>query len=513
MSRLPELRRIRTYLSFPVFTSSIWHYLLAVIIVIISSGICFVIVDYIGYQSVSFILLFVVSILSIFMGIGPITLASSLSAFIWNFFFIPPKFTIDIDKTEDALMFGMFFIIALVNGILTSRVRRQEKLTRDREQRTSALYQLTKGLSDARNMDDLIEIAVKNIRLNFGLDVAFILQDGNNKLNEYTKDGASAILTSEEISIAEKVFENSLKAGKNTSLPYSGEFTIYPLMGNSVRPGVLAVKHPGLFKGQKDEFWETFLTQISNAVEREFLDDLARKARFLNESDKLYKTLFNSISHELRIPVATVMSASESLLTTHHSEEIRNELSHEILKASTRLNRLIDNLLNMSRLESGHISLRPDWCDIHDLINKVTDSLKDDLKPFNLHVEVADDMPLVRIDFGLMEQVLYNLLFNATQYASSSTNLRVNASYNKGIMRLEVLDRGPGFPSRELPLIFNKFYRIEGSKTGGTGLGLSIAKGFTEAHNGTITAENRQNGGAKFTIKIPSEIPDQDFNQ
>jgi len=226
----------------------------------------------------------------------------------------------------------------------------------------------------------------------------------------------------------------------------------------------------------------------------------------LNESDKLYKTLFNSISHELRIPVATIMGASDSLLTTEHSGEIRKELASEIFKASKRLNRLIENLLNMSRLESGRISPRLDWCDIHDLINKVSESLQDELKPFHLHVVIPDDMPFVKIDFGLMEQVLYNLLYNATQYAPTSVNLRVKAFYDNGIMTIQVMDRGPGFPTNEISLIFNKFYRVEGSKAGGTGLGLSIAKGFTEAHKGTITVENRQNGGAKFTIKIPTEI-------
>jgi two-component system sensor histidine kinase KdpD len=165
----------------------------------------------------------------------------------------------------------------------------------------------------------------------------------------------------------------------------------------------------------------------------------------------------------------------------------------------------------MSRLESGRITPKLDWCDIHDLINKVTDSLQDELKPFELQVEIGDDMPFVKIDFGLMEQVLYNLIYNAIQYASISTNLKIKAFYDKGMMTIQVLDRGPGFPEKEIPLIFNKFYRIEGSKAGGTGLGLSIARGFTEAQKGTITAENRKNGGAKFTIMIPTDIPQEEF--
>jgi two-component system sensor histidine kinase KdpD len=475
--------------------------------IISCSAVCFYFAEYIGYQSVSFILLFVVSILATFMGIGPILLASSLSAFIWDFFFIPPRLTLHIGKAEDALMFGMFFIIALVNGVLTSRVRRQEKLTRDREERTNALYQLTKEVANAENMDELIEIAVKDIKKHFGFDVIFILQGGNNQLSEYSRNPGLKELTENELSVAEWVFRHSRRAGKYTDTLPSNKFTFYPLMGNRIKPGVMAVNHPGPLQSDKNEFWNTFQTQISNAIEREFLDERARKAQFFDESDKLFKTLINSISHELRTPVTTIMGASDLLLTNQLSQERSNELFFILFKASGKLNRLIENLLNMSRLESGMITPRLDWCDMHDLINKVTESLQDELKPFHLHVVIPDDMPFVKIDFGLMEQVLYNLIYNATQYASPLTNIRVKAFYDNGIMTLQVMDRGPGLPGNELSLIFNKFYRVEGSKAGGTGLGLSIAKGFAEAHKGTITAENRQNGGAVFTVKIPTEIP------
>jgi two-component system, OmpR family, sensor histidine kinase KdpD len=506
-------RHFKQPLSFPDFTSGIMQYILVAVIIILCSAVCFHFTEYLGYQSVSFILLFVVSILATFMGIGPILLASSLSAFVWNFFFIPPRFTIHIEKTEDVLMFGMFFIIALVNGVLTARVRRQERLTRDREERTNALYQLTKELANAGDMNDLVEIAVKDIKKHFGLDVLFILQDGINNLSEYSGDNIIKKLSDSEISVAEWVFRHSRKAGKYTDTLPSNNFTFYPLTGNSIKPGVMAVKHTGPLQGEMDEFWDTFLTQISNAIEREFLDDLARKARFLDESDKLYKTLFNSISHELRIPVATIMGASDSLISSRHSPEIRNELSLEIFKASQRLNRLIENLLSMSRLESGRITLRLDWCDIHDLINKVSENLHEELKPFKLHIVIPDEMPFVKLDFGLMEQVLHNLLYNASQYALPSTNIRVKAFYDDKMLTLQVMDRGPGFPKKEISLIFNKFYRLQGSKAGGTGLGLSIARGFVEAHNGTITVENRKNGGAIFSVRIPAESLKEDLKK
>jgi two-component system sensor histidine kinase KdpD len=202
------------------------------------------------------------------------------------------------------------------------------------------------------------------------------------------------------------------------------------------------------------------------------------------------------------------MGASETLLNSSHPLNIQSALFSEILSASLRLNRLIENLLNMSRLESGLLSVRPDWCDINDLFNKVAEDLKDELKPFSLQVSIPDNMPLVKIDFGLMEQVLYNLLFNSTQFAPVASEIKLNSTYENGELIITVCDKGPGFPDSELKNVFTKFFRVDGRKTGGLGLGLSIVKGFVVAHNGKITVENMAGGGSVFTIKIPSENPE-----
>ncbi|MBE3086910.1 MAG: sensor histidine kinase KdpD [Bacteroidetes bacterium] len=503
--------KFKEKVSLPSFTSNIRQYFTASLIVILAAITCFSIKEFIGYQVVSFALLFVVSTLAFFFGTGPILLSASLSALIWDFFFIPPPYTLHVDKPEDMLMLIMFFIIALLSGVLTSRIKRQEMKIRIREERTNALYQLTRELSTATGIEEVINIAKNDIKKYFYLKSRILLKNDTNQLDYSSQNDANIILSGNDMSVAEWTFQHSTKAGKHTDTLPSGNYTFYPLKGNQMNLGVIAIQQANVFTQGEEQFWEAFISQISGKFEREYLRNMAKQAFLLNESDKLYKTLFNSISHELRIPVATIMGASDSLLTTQHPQEIRNELSHEIFKASKRLNRLIENLLNMSRLESGRITPRLDWCDIHDLINKVSENLRDELKPFRLHVVIPDDMPFVKIDFGLMEQVLYNLIYNATQYAATSINLRVKAFYDNGFMTLQVMDRGPGFPRKEISLIFNKFYRVEGTKAGGTGLGLSIAKGFVEAHKGSIIVENRQNGGAIFTIKIPTGIPQVDF--
>ena len=495
-------------ISIPAFTSNIPQYLITSILVILSSFTFYLLKDFVGYQVVSFGLLFLVSIFALFYGTGPILLAATLSAIIWDYFFIPPQFTLHIEKAEDMLMLLMFFIIALLNGILTSRVRHQEKKIRIREERTHALYQLTRELTTASGVDEVSKIAVRDIQKYFKLDCAIFLKSDLNQFDNQVKNETKIKFSENELSIAAWVFRHSSKAGKHTDTLPSTDYTFYPLTGNNGNMGVVAVKHTNVFTQGEEQFWEAFISQISGRYEREFLRNAARKAYILNESDKLYKTLFNSISHELRIPVATIMGASDTLLFQSYPEETKLKLYSEINIASVRLNRLIENLLNMSRLESGRITLRPDWCDVHDLGHRMSETLKQELQPFRFSIVIPADMPLVNLDFGLIEQVLHNLILNATQNAPAGSRIRLKFFYDNGSLTIQVMDRGSGFPPSELASVFNKFYRGKDAKAGGTGLGLSIVKGFVEAHQGRVTAGNRQNGGAIFTIKIPVKISD-----
>ncbi|HEY3372934.1 MAG TPA: sensor histidine kinase KdpD [Prolixibacteraceae bacterium] len=505
--------KFREKASLPSFTSSVNQYMAASLIIVLTASIFFLIKEFVGYQVVSFALLFMVSLLAFFFGRGPILLAAILGSLIWDYFFIPPPYTFHVERTEDMLMLAMFFIIALLNGVLTSRVRAQEQKIRIREERTHALYQLAKELSVTSGIEDVLNLAVKAIRKYFKTDCAIILRDDNNRLEKQVRHQTTLSLSENELSIAEWTFRHSAKAGKYTDTLPSGNYTFYPLKGNNDNMGVIAMQHSKVFTQGEEQFWEGFLPQISGKIEREFLRDAARNSYLLNESDKLYKTLFNSISHELRIPVATIMGASDTLMAQSYPPETRKILYHEISTAAIRLNRLIENLLNMSRLDSGRLSIHIDWCDLHDLYNKVIQTLSIELKPFHLHRVLTEDMPLVQLDFGLMEQVLHNLLLNATQHAPEGSNIRVKFFYDNGFLVIQVMDRGPGFTASDLPHVFNKFYRGQQAVAGGTGLGLSIVKGIVEAHNGTIKAENRLNGGALFTIKIPTETSSMSNNQ
>lgn len=232
------------------------------------------------------------------------------------------------------------------------------------------------------------------------------------------------------------------------------------------------------------------------------------KARDKEEKEntiKLYNTLLNSLSHELRTPISTILGAVDTLKESKLNESQQFQLLDEIDIASERLNRQVENLLNMSRLESGMLKLKLDWCDINDLVNSVIQKLS--LSSSNHSIDFANNekLPLFKLDAGIMDQVLYNLIHNAVQYTPDGSTIKIQAAYDLACFIMVVSDNGPGFPKQEIANAFDKFYRLPHSKTGGSGLGLSIVKGFVEAHGGTVILENSENGGAIFTIKIMTE--------
>lgn len=433
----------------PSFTSGYKQYLIVSISVILSSILCYLVKDLIGYQAISFALLFLVSVLAIFFGTGPILLAAILSALIWDIFFIPPQFTLYINNPIDVLMLIMFFIIAILNGILTSRVRRQELKIRVREERTNALYQLTKDLTAITGLDEVTKVASNYIQKYFKLDCSIFIKNDSGKLEYQSKDGSVNTLSENDLSIASWVLKNSIKAGKNTDTLPSSDYTFFPLMGNNSTIGVIAFKQLKVFTFGEEQFWEACLSQITAKYERELFREAAKRTYIISESEKLYKIMLNSLSHELRIPVATILGASDTLLAQEYSEDTRKKLYNEINTASLRLNRLIGNLLNISRFESGLISPHLDWCDIHDLVNSVTDSLHNEIKPFKLSVIIPTNMPMVKIDFGLMEQVLHNLLLNATQHSPAGNQIRIKFFLDNSLLTIQVMDRGPGFSATE----------------------------------------------------------------
>lgn len=499
-------RKLSTFLPKP--HSSLFQYVGSIALILFTALICFLLQDYIDYRLVSFILLFVLILLPLKVGPGPTVVSAAVAALLWDFLFIPPRYTFLISTLEDTLFVILFFIVAVVTGVLSAGVRKRERIIRQREQRASALFALTKDLSSAHSEDEVVEAAIENIKKYFDADVVVFLADTEGEMKPSAHPASSFIPDSKEFSVAAWVYWNEKKAGRNTdTLPFA-QATYYPMSGPRYPLGVIGVK---LSEGRELSFdqeilLENFVSQITSAVERELLNELNRKSVVVAESERLYKTLFNSISHEFRTPIATIVGVSENLLSKQNekTDRLSQESIKEIHQAAERLNRLVVNLLDMTRLESGMIQPRLDWCDIRDIINEALKNLQGELEGHNVSVEIDESVPLMRLDFGLIEQAFMNLIHNACIHTPPGTDITIRGFLEDGnICVISVADNGPGLPKENTNRIFEKFYRAQNGKTGGTGLGLTIARGFIEAHHGTITARNRTEGGAEFIVRLP----------
>jgi len=489
----------------PEFRSGISQYGIASLAVFIVALLCYPFSSVIGYQTVALVLLFAVALLPLKLGVGPVLLAATLSALVWNFFFIPPHYTFVIGLPQDMLMFVMYFVIATVTSVLTARIRAREKAVRQREANSSALFTLTKQLTATKTQDEVAEAAVENISKFFALDVAIFLSQPDGDIFTAAHPKSTFAVDEKEFGVAAWVYWNEKKAGKFSDTLPSASATYFPITGPRYPLGVIGVKSKteSQFNIDQESLLQNFIAQIASTLEREQLNELARRTVIYAESEKLYKTLFNSISHELRTPIAAIVSASEGMQNQIHANTHQKEFVDEIHTAAERLNRLVENLLDMTRLESGQLAPKLDWCDVRDIFNTTLKKLQKELSLHIINVDIAENFPLVKLDFGLMEQAITNLLHNASQYTPAGTKISIQLQLQEQHLIIIIRDNGPGFPSNTIKKLFEKFYRIPGTKTGGTGLGLSIAKGFIEAHKGTITASNHSNGGALFEIKIP----------
>lgn len=244
------------------------------------------------------------------------------------------------------------------------------------------------------------------------------------------------------------------------------------------------------------------MTQRIKAVERE-----VRRKEVKANAVRYYNTLLNSLSHELRTPITTIVGAADTLQSNEDiSAADRSELVNEIATASLRLNQQVENLLNMSRIESGVFELRRDWVDVKELIYATLTRMEPHISKWQAHVAVPDHLPLFKLDYGLIQQVIHNLVSNVMQHTPEGSAFTVSASCIDDKLVLKVSDNGKGFPEADIEKVFDKFYRVKGSRAGGTGLGLSIVKGFVEAHDGTVKLKNLPLMGAEICIEIPAEM-------
>jgi two-component system sensor histidine kinase KdpD len=431
-----------------------------------------------------------------------------LSVAVFDFCFVPPYLTFVVADTKYLLTFGVMLVVGLVVSSLTERVRQQARAAQAREQRTSALYGLTRELAGSADDVEIARVAARHIEAGFGCRAAILLPDRTGRLARSSTGPGGFELDDREHSVAAWAFEHSEPAGHSTTTLPAARALYVPLRSSSQTVGVLGILPASsrrLEDSEPRQLLDAFGHQTAMALERTRLAEQARAAHLRAEREELYSSLLSSVSHDLRTPLAAITGAASTLLEHEAGTlAVRRDLLQTIFEEADRLNRLVTNLLDMTRLESGSLDVRKEWTPLEEVIGTALNHLDEVLRGRAIHVRLPDDLPLIPLDGSLMVQVFLNLLENAAKYTPAMSPIEIAARADDDDVVVDVADRGPGFPPGSEDRIFDKFFRApDAGRATGTGLGLAICRGIVVAHGGTIAAENRVGGGAVFRIKLP----------
>ncbi len=491
------------------FTSGLLSYWYLLWIIAAMAGINGILNPVIGYKAVGFIFLLTVLFISLFVPLGPIIFSAILSALVWDYFFIPPYKTFAIREPEDIIMGIAYFVVAVVTGILTHRTIRWKRIFQKRDERTQTLYEIVRVISSESDKDKFIAETINRLGFVFDAQCSVLLANKDGKLNIAEKFKGNLELGDQEMAVAKYSFVNNKPAGWSTdTLPYA-ESLFLPLRGASSSVGVLVFRPRRKVKLVPEEtnFLNTITRQLAIGIERELLNEQSRESQRLQESERLHQTILNSISHEMRTPLTAIIGASSALQSEEISanKEMRKELADELAEASERLNFVVENLLDTSRLSSGTSKLKREWCDVKDIISISIEHSDKILKPYKIQLNIPANLPLVFIDFHLFEQAISNLLRNSAFNAPPGSEISIVANALNDSLEIVISDQGPGIPEQSLNLIFERFYRIPGTPGGGVGLGLWLVKSIVELHGGKVTVANQAAGGACFSLHLPIE--------
>lgn len=452
---------------------------------------------------VMFYLLAVV-IVALRMGYGASVMSAVLSVIAFNFFFVPPQYTFRVADAQYLLTFLGLFSVGVIIASLTSRARSQTEAARRREQETSQLYSLSRELSATVERTVIVKRIITHVQQSFKSEAALYLPVDNGLRMVAQSDGFRP--EKDEQAIAVWAYEHGQSAGKGTETLPNATARYVPLTTAQQVVGVLALYLDDAFSLEQQRLLDAFATQSALALEAVQLGEEAQQARLLREKEKLQTAVLNSISHDLRTPLVSITGTLSSLLEgdAHLDETSQHDLLLGAFSEAERLNRLVGNLLDMSRLEAGSIKLKRDLYDLSEVIGVARSLLREQLSGRHIKIDFPDDLPLLPIDLTLFAQVFINLLDNAQKYSKPDTVISVSAAHHNDTVQIKVIDEGIGIPEDELPHIFEKFYRattINGQS--GSGLGLSICQGIVEAHGGKIWAERCPEGGSCFIINLP----------
>lgn len=473
-------------------------------------GICTVAVwalsPYLDLANLMMIYLLAIVAIAAYLGRGPSFLASCLSVAIFDFFFVPPHYTFAVESTEYAVTLGVMLLISALVSDLTARVRHQAKTARIQEHQTAALYEMSRNLTDTQRLEDVLGRAVEQISTIFQSRATILLPGREGGLKVHA--GGPLSEDEDEPEVAEWVYRLGRMAGSGLE-DFPGAKGIYlPLRALERVIGVLRLEKPDrVLDVESLRFLEALGSQTAVAVER---DDLARQAHLAEvqmATEKLRNALLSSVSHDLRTPLTVIAGSASSLLEGEASLDgpTKHELTQSIYDEACRLDRLVHNILDMSRLQSGEIRLHKEWYVPEEVIGTALTQLEAIIKSHPVHVHLPAALPMVRMDALFMERVFINLIDNAVKYSPAGGSIEISGKTENGRLLLEVADQGPGIQEGEKERIFEKFYQLGSGQRRGAGLGLAICRSIMTAHGGQIWADNGPDGGAVFRFTLPIE--------
>jgi two-component system sensor histidine kinase KdpD len=478
----------------------------ATAVVALASGVAWLTLPFFELANLVMVYLLGIVVVATRYGRGPSLVSSVLSVAALDFLFVPPVYTFAVTDVRYVFVFAVMLVVGLVISSLAARIRTQADAASQRERRTAALYAMSRELASTRGVETLLTIAVRHISEVFRSHVVVLLPGTGGSLDAWS--GGQFTLDANELGVARWVHEHHQPAGLGTATLPGASALYLPLQAPRGPVGVLGVRSPdGHAFDAPDQLHqlETFANQIALAIERAQLADEAQDAQVRIETERLRSSLLSSVSHDLRTPLATITGAASTILESgpRLDAQTRQELMESIREEADRLNRLVQNLLEMTRLESGALQLHREWHPLEEVIGASLSRLGKKLAGRKVHTSVPSDLPLVPIDDVLVEQVLVNLLDNAIKYTPPESPIRIMATSTDEAVTVEIADRGPGLPRGEEDRVFEKFYRAQPDRGRGSGLGLAICQGIVKAHGGRIWAQNLPEGGVAFLFTLP----------
>ena len=451
-----------------------------------------------------------VVLVALFYGRWPSVLATVINVISFDLFFIAPRGTLAVSDVQYVLTFAVMLAVGLLIGNLTAGVRYQARIARYREQRTRHLYEMSKALAVGRTPQDIVQTSQQFIHSTFNARSLILLPDREGKLCPLTPVSG---MTPWDEAIVRWSFDKGQPAGAGTDTLPGVPYQILPLQ----RQGVVIVEPANLRQlmiPEQQRLLETFTLLVASALERLALTASEEQARLASERESIRNSLLAALSHDLRTPLTVLFGQSEILTLDLAAEGSRHAIqASEIRQHVLNTTRLVNNLLDMARIQSGGFNLKKEWLTLEEVIGSALKTLEPGLGGRHIALAMSDPLALIHVDGPLFERVLINLLENAAKYAGSRAQIGIDASVTPEQLQLEVWDSGPGIPAGQEEAIFDKFARgNKESAIPGVGLGLAICQAIVEVHGGTITAHNRPEGGAGFCVTLPLDAP-PDLNE